>query len=90
MSKYETNKYGLTFDGLLAAVADGATIGGCADIMIGEEFVGYLADDTGPEYPADYHVNPLRVRARPVFEDISVDDGYTDYGRQVWVPCHPR
>ena len=68
----------LSFDEVVAAVAAGATIGGCADVMIGEEFVGYPADDVGPEDRG----------ARRVSEIVSFDDdGWPIYGREVLVPC---
>ena len=68
----------LSFDEVLAAVADGATIGGCADIMISNEFIGYPADDVGPE----------DCGVRRVSEIVGADDdGWLIYGREVLVPC---
>jgi hypothetical protein len=67
----------LSFDEVLAAVAAGATIGGCADIMIGEEFIGYPADDVGPE----------DCGARRVSEVAGLGaDGWLQYQREVLVP----
>ena len=68
----------LSFDKVVAAVDAGATIGGCADIMIGEEFVGYSADDVGPEDRG----------ARRVSEVVGFDaGGWPLYRREVLVPC---
>ena len=66
------------FDDVVSAVALGAEIGPCADIMLGDHFVGYPWDDVSPDYPASHKDNPLEVRARRVTNEV---------GESVWVPC---